>query len=139
MSHFVGVGAHRLHIFLDLECPGWHDPDRRREAASARHFQLRNVSRLGRSVAIFLGEAFDVVFMVTVLGEAPDRQRAVTEAARVLRRGGRLSITEAAGDPDRVKRDDIESLVGNAGLVAEQSWAGLFVEALNYRKPNERG
>src|SRR5262249_36923921 len=52
----------------------------------------------------FPDAAFDVVFMITVLGEVPDRATAVKEAARVLRPGARFSSTEAAGDPDRVSR-----------------------------------
>ena len=36
----------------------------------------------------FADESFDVAFMVTVLGEVPNRRRAVAEAARVLRRNG---------------------------------------------------
>ena len=55
--------------------------------------------------------AFDVVFLVTVLGEIAQRERAVSEIARVLRPGGRLSITESGGDPDRLSPTELASLL----------------------------
>ncbi|MEM2905448.1 MAG: methyltransferase domain-containing protein [Candidatus Bathyarchaeia archaeon] len=42
----------------------------------------------------------DRVFMVTVLAEIPDRQRALREFARVLKPNGILSISEFLPDPD---------------------------------------
>ena len=41
----------------------------------------------------FADAAFDVVFMIAVPGEVPDRASAVREAARVLRPGGCFSST----------------------------------------------
>ena len=63
----------------------------------------------------FASETFDVVFMVTVLGEVPDRAAAVKEAARVLRPGGEFSVTEAAGDPDRVRKNELDASGGACG------------------------
>jgi ubiquinone/menaquinone biosynthesis C-methylase UbiE len=48
----------------------------------------------------FPGESFDLVFMVAVLGEIPDRGRALREIWRVLKDGGILSIGEVVVDPD---------------------------------------
>jgi ubiquinone/menaquinone biosynthesis C-methylase UbiE len=64
----------------------------------------------------FASEVFDVVFMISVLGEVPDRAAAIKEAARVLCPGGHLSSTEAVGDPDRVKRTELDALAALAGL-----------------------
>jgi len=83
----------------------------------------------------FPDAAFDVVFMITVLGEVPDRATAVKEAARVLRPGARFSSTEAAGDPDRVSRAELDELAGLAGLAKAESWSGLLVQTFNYSKP----
>lgn len=45
-------------------------------------------------------DALDLVYMVTVLQEIPDRRRALREARRVLNPGGALSVTEFLPDPD---------------------------------------
>ena len=82
--------------------------------------------------------AFDVVFMITVLGEVPDRAAAIEETARVLRSGGRFSSTEAAGDPDRVKQSELDKLAAAAGLLKGESWPGLLVQTFNYSKPVTR-
>jgi ubiquinone/menaquinone biosynthesis C-methylase UbiE len=83
----------------------------------------------------FANEVFDVVFMITVLGEVPDRAAAIKEAARVLCPGGRFSSTEQAGDPDRMKRTELDALAALAGLEKEKSWSGLLVKTFNYGKP----
>jgi ubiquinone/menaquinone biosynthesis C-methylase UbiE len=83
----------------------------------------------------FGNAAFDLVFMITVLGEVPDRSAAIREAARVLRPGGRFSSTEAVGDPDRVKQTELDDLAALAGLTKSESWPGLLVLTFNYSKP----
>jgi ubiquinone/menaquinone biosynthesis C-methylase UbiE len=107
---------------------------------AARRLQRKGLANFNTSIGSaenlpFADESFEVVFMVTVLGEVPDRSKAVSEAARVLRSGGRLSITEAAGDPDQVSRRQVARLAAEAGLVAERVWPGLLVTTLNYRRP----
>ncbi|HKD27595.1 MAG TPA: methyltransferase domain-containing protein [Xanthobacteraceae bacterium] len=83
----------------------------------------------------FANEVFDVVFMITVLGEVPNRAAAIKEAARVLCPGGRFSSTEAAGDPDRVKRTELDAIAALAGLENRESWLGLLVKTFNYSRP----
>jgi ubiquinone/menaquinone biosynthesis C-methylase UbiE len=110
-------------------------------AIAAKRLHRRGLANFEASVGSaenlpYADESFEVVFMATVLGEVPDRAKAMTEATRVLRRGGRLSITEAAGDPDHVSRREVARLAAEAGLVAERTWTGLLVTTLNYRRPS---
>jgi SAM-dependent methyltransferase len=42
----------------------------------------------------------DAAYLVTVLGEIPDRPKAMAELRRVMKPGGVLSIMESLGDPD---------------------------------------
>ncbi len=82
----------------------------------------------------FSDAVFDLVFMITVLGEVSDRAAAINEAARVLRPGGRFSSTEALADPDRVKQTELDEFAAMAGLARRQSWSGLLVQTFNYGK-----
>ncbi len=68
----------------------------------------------------FRDAAFDVVFLVAVLGEVPDPAGCVTELRRVLRRGGLLSLTETRGDPDALSREALEALVVPHGFALER-------------------
>lgn len=72
--------------------------------------------------------SFDVIFYVTVLGEVPDPAAALREARRLLRPGGIVSITELAGDPDALSREEIRDLAEKSGLIqsAEFSSRGGF-------------
>ena len=64
----------------------------------------------------FRDGVFDRSFLVTVLGEIPDKRGALAEQARVLRRGGVLAVTEAIPDPDYVRMPVLRRLAEGAGL-----------------------
>ena len=86
----------------------------------------------------FEDRSFDVVFMVTVLGEVGDdaqRARAVAEAARVLKAGGLFSATEMFGDPDYVRAAQLENHAVAAGLIRERRHGPRFFYTWNFRKP----
>jgi ubiquinone/menaquinone biosynthesis C-methylase UbiE len=106
----------------------------RRRAAKQRLTNFTSVCGSGNGLP-FADAVFDVVFMITVLGEIPDGAAAIREAARVLRSGGRFSSTGAAGDPDRVKQTELDKLAALAGLAKGESWSGLLVRTFNYKKP----
>lgn len=55
-------------------------------------------------------DCVDAAFLFTVLGEIPDRPRAVAELRRVLRPGGVLSISESLMDPDYQLQDSVRDL-----------------------------
>jgi ubiquinone/menaquinone biosynthesis C-methylase UbiE len=66
----------------------------------------------------FSSGSFDHVLLVAVLGEIPDRSQALREIRRVLRPGGRLSVSEQLPDPDFI----------TPGSLRRQLWASGFVE-----------
>ena len=82
----------------------------------------------------FGDNTFDVVMMVTALGEVGDPIASIREAARVLRPNGRLSITEALGDPDRVRLSQLDQLTVHAGLARDRRWRGVLLSTNNFRK-----
>jgi SAM-dependent methyltransferase len=64
----------------------------------------------------FADHSVDNVFLVTVLGEIPDRPRALAELRRVLRPGGALSIVESLTDCDYQFEDAVRDLCRATGF-----------------------
>ena len=58
----------------------------------------------------------DAAFLVTVLGEIPDRPAAVAELRRVLKPGGVLSIMETMNDCDYQLEDSVRDLCRSYGF-----------------------
>jgi ubiquinone/menaquinone biosynthesis C-methylase UbiE len=82
-----------------------------------RH-EVRNVEpRLGDAQELPYGDSsFDAVVLITVLGEIPDQDRALSEIARVLKPGGRLIVGEMFFDPHVVPAGKLRERAGRAGL-----------------------
>ena len=68
----------------------------------------------------FQDDSFDAAVLVTVLGEIPDQERALSEVARVLRPGGRLVVGEMFGDPHMVTSGKLRDRARGAGLGFER-------------------
>ena len=62
-------------------------------------------------------ETIDVVFLVAVLGEVPDRDSCLREIHRVLKKNGLLSLTEfKLGDPHFIPKNRMAERVQSAGF-----------------------
>jgi SAM-dependent methyltransferase len=82
--------------------------------------------------------AFDVVLMVAVLGEVTDRRAALCEVARVLKPGGRLSVTELPGDPDFVALDQLREHAREEKFGFEARFGPSWYFTCNFRAPPRR-
>jgi len=76
----------------------------------------------------------DHVLLITVLGELPNRPMALAEIRRVLRPGGRLSVSEQLPDPDYLTRRTLRRELSSAGFT-EESTRGLVVYASTWSSP----
>ena len=79
--------------------------------------------------------AFDRAVLVTVLGEIPDKKKALKEIYRTLKPGGLLSITEVLPDPDYQKRSTVIGLAREVGFMPEEKHGNMLVFTLNFSKP----
>lgn len=59
---------------------------------------------------------FDLVYLVTTLGEIPDRAAALRECYKALKQEGTLSVTELFGDPHYQSRSTVKRLAEDAGF-----------------------
>lgn len=75
----------------------------------------------------FRDGSFDLVFVVEVMGEIPDKPLALTEFRRILRSGGTLAISEAALlDPDYVRFSVLLGLATAAGFEPREGFSAWF-------------
>ena len=79
-------------------------------------------------------ESIDRAFVVTVLPEIPDQSRALAELWRVLKPGGRLSITEEFMDPDYPFPRETIRRVEAAGFELVQRFGNFGVYTVNFRR-----
>lgn len=100
----------------------------------------RMPARPGVHVAFTVAEAerlpfppscFDVVLLVTVLGELDDAAMTLQEVRRVLRSGGLVSISEHLPDPDFRSARRVRSLLDAGGFVVRDHVGGRWSFTIN--------
>lgn len=80
---------------------------------------------------------FDVAFLVTVLGEVPDKPGALREIYRSLRAGGVLSVTELLPDPHYQPIRRVRELARSAGFREQRLFSGVVSYTMNLVKDAE--
>ena len=83
----------------------------------------------------FEDSRFDVIFLVTVFGEIEARTAFLNEAARVLKPGGVLSITEHHPDPDFERAESVAARLQQHGFVPTQQLGWRWAYTLNATRP----
>lgn len=81
-------------------------------------------------------ETFDGAYLVTVLGEIPDRAAALREIHRVLKANGRLVVGELFGDPHMVTLSRLQTEARDAGFRFETHSGPKFGFFARFRKAN---
>ena len=119
--------------YYSLEVAGWISPggtlhvfDIQQEMldhtmARARERGIHNIEpRRGDARELPYEDAsFDAAYLVAVLGEIPEQERALAELRRVLKPGGRLVVGELFGDPHMVGVRALEKRAAAARLRLE--------------------
>jgi ubiquinone/menaquinone biosynthesis C-methylase UbiE len=82
----------------------------------------------------FDDNSLDLVNMVTVLQEIPDRNRALQQVKRVLKPGGLLAVTELFPDPDYPWRSTTIKLGEGAGFVMDKVSGNFFNYTVRFKK-----
>lgn len=140
---------------LELGCgPGYYSPEIARKIPDGKltltdiqqemldmaknrmeSFGISNVTYIRADAAALPleNDTFDVLFLVAMLGEVPDRRKCIRELHRVLRPGGLLSVSEQAYDPHFINISEMKSLIGKA-FRFERSFGTSRNYTANFRK-----
>lgn len=78
---------------------------------------------------------FDLAFLVTTLGEIPDREGALAQCFRALKPGGMLSVTEMFPDPHYQSPSTVERLASLAGFTFQSLQGHWWLFTANFVKP----
>jgi ubiquinone/menaquinone biosynthesis C-methylase UbiE len=116
------VGPDGRVLAVDLE-PRMLERLRERLAAADVHNVETLVAGLGDGK--LPAAAFDVAFLVTVLGEISEPAAALREIHRALRPGGVLAVTEVLPDPHYQPVARVRALAADAGFVEQRYFPGL--------------
>lgn len=82
-------------------------------------------------------DEFDIILLITVLGEIPDQVAAFRELHRSLRPGGVLSVTEVLPDPHYQTVGHVRRLAEEAGFEESKIVRGWLSFTMNLTKLSE--
>ncbi len=104
-----------------------------------RKLEAEGLSNVGYTLADagllpFKEDSFDALFLVAVLGEVANQQAFLSEARRVLKPGGVLSISEHLPDPDFSPFAKVKSLVEKEGFTFFERHGAKWSYTVNFRK-----
>jgi ubiquinone/menaquinone biosynthesis C-methylase UbiE len=97
-----------------------------------------------RNIKVIEGNAYklpfddgslDLVYMVAVLQEIPDRNKALHEVKRALKPGGVLAVTELFPDPDYPWKSTTIKLGEGNGFVVDGVSGNFFNYTVRFKKP----
>lgn len=81
----------------------------------------------------FENDSFDVIFMIAMLGEVPNREKCIRELHRILRTGGLLSISEQSYDPHFIPAFKMKDLIRDV-FHFERRYGSNRNYTVNFRK-----
>jgi ubiquinone/menaquinone biosynthesis C-methylase UbiE len=106
---------------------------------SRKRLEARNITNVeyrlcdGKTLD-FESESLDRVFMVTVIGEVANKREYLKEIRRILKDNGVLSISELAGDPDKLSVEELQELVCEEGFKLKELFGNKRNYTMNFEK-----
>ena len=99
-------------------------------AIARRRLEKRHITNT--SCQLCNGSSFGRIVLVTVLGEVRDRSAYLREFARLLTHDGLLSISEAAGDPDKPEQGELIALLTAHGFTPVRQYGNRRNYTVNF-------
>lgn len=105
--------------------------------AKPENKDIRNIELVNSSAydLPFDDDSLDLVYMVTVFQEIPDRSRALQQVKRVLKPGGILAVTEWLPDPDYPWKSTTIKMGREAGFALDEAPGNIWHYTVRFRKP----
>jgi ubiquinone/menaquinone biosynthesis C-methylase UbiE len=85
----------------------------------------------------FESNFFDIIFLVTVIGEVENKEAYINEFKRMLKPNGIISITELAGDPDKMNIEQLTALFEKHNFFLDEWFGSKRNFTLNFKKSHE--
>lgn len=108
-----------------------------KKLAQAENKEIKNIEvKLASADQLpFANNFFDLVNLVTVLPEIPNKPKALQEIKRVLKTGGVLAVTELLPDPHYPCKSTTIKLATDAGFMVKESFGNFFNYTVRFQKP----
>jgi ubiquinone/menaquinone biosynthesis C-methylase UbiE len=131
------VGASGEVVALDIQQSMLEKLERKLKRTGVQN--VRQI-RGGAGDGLLPEDAFDRAVLVTVLGEIPEREKALREIHESLKAEGFLSVTEIFPDPHFQRRSVVRDLAQRTGFECREEWGGplSFTMHLYKRKTGPR-
>ena len=96
-----------------------------------KNIEIKNASAYNLPIE---NDSFDLVLVVTVLQEIPNRHKALREIRRVLKSDGILAVTEFLVDPDYPLKSTTAKICSAEGFVLDTALGSLWNYTIRFRK-----
>ncbi len=131
----IAVGKQEKVYAADIQAAMLKQLERKLAIAENQDIENIELKQVSAYQLPFEDGSLDLVYMVAVLEEIPDRGKALREVKGVLKPGGILSVTEFLPDPDYPLRSTVIKTYQHEGFVPDDSLGNLWNYAVGLKKP----
>jgi len=85
----------------------------------------------------FSDNFFDIIYMVAVIGEVENKESYIKEFYRMLKPDGILSISELAGDPDKMSIEELKDIIEKHNFKFYNNYGNKRNFTINFKKKCE--